>query len=199
MGFAGIFSEQNPFFWVKAVNEKVLMEKYMLLRQFMVFGLMVALGMGIATAAAEKEDVVDFTLKDLQGKTHKLSDYRGKWVVVNYWATWCPPCLEEIPDLSDFHDKHKDTKAVVLGINTEQLSTSRLSDFSDSYLISYPVLPALNDPLADHMLGPIPALPTTYIVSPNGRVIARNVGPLTGQMIESFMKTACKDKPVEAC
>jgi len=169
----------------------------MLLRQFMVLGLMVLLGANVATAG--QDDVVDFTIKDIQGKSHKLSDYRGKWVVVNYWATWCPPCLEEIPDLSDFHDKYKDNKAVVLGINTESLSAKRLTDFSDSYLISYPVLMGSNEPSANYMLGPVPALPTTYMVSPGGRVMARNVGPLTGEMIESFMKTACKDKPVAAC
>ncbi len=148
---------------------------------------------------AGQDDIVDFTLKDLSGKTHKLSDYRGKWVVVNYWATWCPPCLEEIPDLSDFHDKHKDKDAVVLGVNNEELPITKLTDFAESYLVSYPILPAPRDASADYMLGPVPALPTTYIVSPAGRVMARNVGPLTGEMIESFMKTACKDKTVEAC
>jgi len=169
----------------------------MLVKQLFSIGAMLALSMMVS--AAEQADIVDFSINDIEDKTHKLSDYRGKWVVVNYWATWCPPCLEEIPDLSDFHDRHKDKDAVVLGINTETLSKTRLADFSDSYLISYPVLRGSSDPSAEYMLGPVPALPTTYIVSPSGRVLARNVGPLTGEMIESFMKTACKDKPVSAC
>jgi len=169
----------------------------MLLRQLFMMGVLLSLGIGSSTAG--QADIVDFSINDIEGKTHKLSDYRGKWVVVNYWATWCPPCLEEIPDLSDFHDRHKDKDAVVLGINTETLTQQRLADFSDSYLISYPVLRGSNDASASYMLGPVPALPTTYIVSPSGRVMARQVGPLTGEMIESFMQTACKDKPVAAC
>ena len=156
-------------------------------------------GVAMSSSFAGEADIVDFTLKDLQGKTHNLSDYRGKWVIVNYWATWCPPCLEEIPDLSDFHDKHKDKDAVVLGINNEELPLAKLTDFSESYLVSYPILPAPRNASASYMLGPVPALPTTYIVSPAGRVMARQVGPLTGEMIESFMKTACKDKTVAAC
>ena len=169
----------------------------MLLRKCLLMGLMLFLG--AASSFAGQNDIVDFSLKDLKGNTHTLSDYRGKWVVVNYWATWCPPCLEEIPDLSDFHDRHKDKDAVVLGINNEELPLAKLADFSESYLVSYPVLPGPRDPSASYMLGPVPALPTTYIVSPSGRVMARNVGPLTGEMIESFMKTACKDKTVAAC
>lgn len=169
----------------------------MLLRKLFLMVLMMLIGM--SSSIAGQNDIVDFALKDLDGKMHKLSDYRGKWVVVNYWATWCPPCLEEMPDLSDFHDKHKDKYAVVLGINNEGLPLSRLKDFAESYLVSFPILPAPADPSADYMLGPVPALPTTYIVSPRGRVMARNVGPLTGEMLESFMKTACKGKTVEEC
>lgn len=142
---------------------------------------------------------VDFSIKDINGKTHKLSDYKGKWVVVNYWATWCPPCLEEIPDLVDFHDRHKDKDAVVLGINTEALKPERLQEFADTYFISYPLL--LGEPVADaeYMLGPIPGLPTTYIVSPQGEVLTRNVGPLTGKMIENYMAEVCKDKSKKVC
>jgi len=169
----------------------------MLLRKL--FIMVMLFGVAMSSSFAGEDDIVDFTLKDLQGKTHKLSDYRGKWVIVNYWATWCPPCLEEIPDLSDFHDKHKDKDAVVLGINNEELPLAKLTDFSESYLVSYPILPAPRNASASYMLGPVPALPTTYIVSPAGRVMARQVGPLTSEMIESFMKTACKDKTVAAC
>ena len=55
-------------------------------------------------AGAAVAEPVDYSLPDMSGKTRSLEDYRGKWVIVNYWATWCPPCQEEIPDLVDFHD-----------------------------------------------------------------------------------------------
>ena len=133
-------------------------------------------------ASAEE---VDFTLPDLKGVNHKLSDYRGQWVVVNYWATWCPPCLEEIPDLVDFHERNKDKGAVVLGVNMEDIGMEQLSAFADEYFISYPLLhtePAMATPL-----GPIPGLPTTVIVAPDGKPVARQVGPVTGDMLEKYI------------
>lgn len=128
---------------------------------------------------------VDFTLPDTNGMKHKLSDYKGKWVVVNYWATWCPPCLSEIPELVDFHEDHKDRDAVVLGVNFEDISLNGLKQFSEEYFMNYPVLQTKPGPSSE--LGPIPGLPTTYLVSPSGEVVARQVGPVTAKLITDFI------------
>jgi hypothetical protein len=103
--------------------------------------LVLALSAGGGAAA----EAVDFRLDGLDGREHRLSDYRGKWVVVNYWATWCPPCLEEMPELEIFHNAHRES-ALVLG------------------------------------------MPTTYLVSPAGEVVARQVGTVTREMLERFIE-----------
>jgi len=128
---------------------------------------------------------VDYSLPDLHGKNHSLADYKGKWVIVNYWATWCPPCQEEIPDLVEFHDRHKDDDAVVVGINFEDIGEEQLAAFVDSFLISYPIL--RSEPLAVTPLGPIPGLPTTYIIAPDGSPVARQVGPVTGKQLDDYI------------
>ncbi|HEC18131.1 MAG TPA: TlpA family protein disulfide reductase [Gammaproteobacteria bacterium] len=136
-------------------------------------------------AISAHAEPADFILKDMQGKEHKLSDYRGKWVVVNYWATWCPPCLSEIPELVDFHEEHKDKDAVVLGVNFEDISLKGLQQFSEEYFMNYPVL--RSKPAPSGALGPIPGLPTTYLVSPAGEIVARQVGPVTAKLIADFI------------
>lgn len=136
---------------------------------------------GIGMAA----DSVDFSLADLNGKVHKLSDYRGKWVVVNYWATWCPPCLEEIPELETFHEGHKDKDAVVLGVALDSVSREKLLAFVNDQFMSYPVFP--DKPRRSTPLGPIPGMPTTYVVSPEGEVVAWQVGGITREILERFL------------
>ncbi|HHH39016.1 MAG TPA: TlpA family protein disulfide reductase [Sedimenticola sp.] len=130
-------------------------------------------------------EAVDFTLPDVEGTQRRLSEFRGKWVLVNYWATWCPPCLEELPELEVFHNNHKDRDAVVLGVNMERIGSERLRAFVEEQFLSFPVLhtaPAPRTPL-----GPVPALPTSYLISPRGEVVARQVGPVTAEMIEKFI------------
>jgi len=107
-------------------------------------------------------------------------------VVLNFWATWCPPCLEEIPELSAFHEAHEDRDAVVLGINYEDISPPQLKAFVEEYFISYPVL--LNGDLKPpHPRLMVPGLPVTYIISPDGELVARQVGTVTADALEKFL------------
>ncbi|MFV2059282.1 MAG: TlpA disulfide reductase family protein [Gammaproteobacteria bacterium] len=132
----------------------------------------------------------DFKLNDLNGKSHNLSDYKGKWVIVNYWATWCPPCLDELPELVDFHEDHKNKDAVVLGINYEDVDHKYLKEFVDQYFISYPILHA--DPGQADFWGPINGLPTTFIISPKGEMVLRQVGRVDGQFLENAIHSKSK-------
>jgi len=149
-----------------------------------VLGLLLLAG---AAAAADDQPLPEFAYKDLNGKLHRLSDYRGKWVVVNYWATWCPPCLEEIPELEVFHNsRQKDGSAVVLGLDMEDLEPKQLSKFVEEQFISYPILPVGESPAEP--LGRIPGLPTTYLVAPDGQVVARQVGGVTTDSLNTFIQ-----------
>ena len=134
----------------------------------------------VAATAAE------FELRDLDGKLHRLSDYRGKWVVVNFWATWCPPCREEIPELIFFHDSHKDKDAVVIGVNYEDLEIDKVRSFLEDYLVSFPVL--LSEPDEMGPLGRIKGLPTTYLVAPDGKVVHERLGAVNVEYLEGLLE-----------
>ena len=132
----------------------------------------------------------DFALPDLTGKVHHLSEYRGKWVVVNYWATWCPPCLAEIPELVDFYNAHHTQDAVVVGINYEDSEPAYLKSFVEENMISYPILRAnlTRPPVFGRLLG----LPTTFIVSPGGKVVLSKTGPVTKASLEEAIEQFSK-------
>ena len=128
---------------------------------------------------------MDMRLTAVDGSKHNLNQYRGKWLVVNYWATWCPPCIVEMPELQSFHDDHVDGNAMVLGINAELISKEKLAEFLDDYFITYPNF--VSRPGRVSKLGQVPGLPTTFMVSPEGEVVARQVGPVTREMLEKFI------------
>ena len=151
------------------------------MKRYLLAFVLVLLVPGITSA-----EPVDFTLPDLEGKERRLSEFRGKWVLVNYWATWCPPCLEELPELEVFHNKHKDENAVVVGVNMEEIGLTRLREFVEEQFISFPIL--RGTPAARTELGAVPGLPTSYLVSPVGEVVARQTGVVDGRMIEDFIQ-----------
>ncbi|MBT9539172.1 TlpA disulfide reductase family protein [Thiobacillus sp.] len=126
----------------------------------------------------------DFRMTDTNGKTHSLSGYKGKWVLVNYWATWCPPCLEEIPDLIALHENKKNN-LVVLGIALDYRSAKQVTEFADGLLVSYPIV--LGSPKITNQIGPVQGLPTTYLFNPEGKMVAQQVGAITRESVESFL------------
>jgi thiol-disulfide isomerase/thioredoxin len=129
---------------------------------------------------------VEMPLIGIQGNKVNLSSYQGQWIVVNYWATWCPPCIVEMPELQAFHDEHADKDAMVIGINVEHISKLQLQEFLENYFITYPIF--VSKPTQQSELGLIPGLPTTFLVNPQGKVVARQVGPVTREMIEQFIQ-----------
>ena len=126
----------------------------------------------------------DFTMTDLQGKQHTLSSYRGRWVILNFWATWCSPCQDELPELSAYHAAHPEQ--VLLGIDFEQVDPHELQTFVRKHGINYPILP-----IGDHVLSglePIAGLPTTIIITPAGELIAKHVGSVSRLTLEDFIQ-----------
>jgi thiol-disulfide isomerase/thioredoxin len=126
-----------------------------------------------------------FTLKDTSGKTHRLSDYRGKWVFVNFWATWCPPCLEEIPDLVSFYDARKKRDVVVLGVVLDFSSTQEVTKYVDDMLMSYPIVYGDDNVIKQFWHADV--LPTTYIYNPRGDLVKIKRGLVTQQYLKNFI------------
>ena len=137
-----------------------------------------------AWADDESQEPVNFTLQQLHGETVSLSDYRQKWVVLNYWATWCAPCRKEIPDLTSLHEARDDV--VVLGLAFEDTEMENFDEFLEEFHPSYPIL------LVDVYAPPEPfgapkVLPTTIILNPEGYPVKTYLGPVTRENIESFI------------
>ena len=135
-------------------------------------------------AVYETEEPVDFFLQQLGGGEVSLSDYRGQWVVVNYWATWCTPCLKEIPDLSELHEERSDL--TVLGLAFEDLEDSDFDEFLEDFDVSYPIL-KVDVYQPPEPFGAPRALPTTIILDKQGRAVKAFLGPVTREAIEGFI------------
>jgi thiol-disulfide isomerase/thioredoxin len=131
----------------------------------------------------------EFLFKDMAGKEQRLSDYKGKWVLVNFWATWCPPCLDEMPDLVDMHNARKDRDFVVIGV---AMSSGRDAVISlvEQLDVSYPIVMGDNQMAAQ--VGKVPALPTSYLYDPTGKLVSYQTGAITREAIENYIRSKTK-------
>ena len=134
-----------------------------------------------------RPDYPKLVVKTFDGQQFDLSKQRGKWVVVNYWATWCNPCLKEIPDLDALDKARQDL--VVIGLAYEEIERADMEAFLKDHTISYPiaVIDVYNPP-ADFETPK--GLPMTYLIAPDGKVASRHLGPVTSDELSAEIKAA---------
>lgn len=145
--------------------------------------LLLTLVLSITTSAVH---AYGFKFEDSNGKTHTLTDYRGKWVLINFWATWCPPCLKEMPDLAALYQSREDI--MIIGIALEYDDTKTVLEFTEKMAIPYPIVMGDRETVAQ-IGDDISLLPSTYLFDPQGKPAARRIGLITRDEIEMFISS----------
>ncbi|MBE3092476.1 MAG: TlpA family protein disulfide reductase [Chloroflexi bacterium] len=120
---------------------------------------------------------------DLDGNEISLSDFNRKVLILNFWATWCHPCREEIPDFVEVYNEYESKDVQFIGVSDEDVST--LKSFAEDFNISYPILV---DNINIGSEWGISALPTTFILDRNGKVIFKNIGMMTGEQLKNIIE-----------
>jgi len=148
-----------------------------------VAGLLLWIGLGAGVAAGEPlqglavvappAPAADFALPGEDGRIYRLSDFRGQVVVLNFWATWCPPCREEMPSMERARLKLRGEKIVILAVNVGE-SAEQVFEFTGRYPVGFPLLLDTDGVVIERY--PVIGLPTTFVIDPLGRITHRAIG-----------------------
>lgn len=130
----------------------------------------------------------DFTLENLKGEPVKLSDLRGKKVILNFWASWCPPCQVEAPEMQAYYEAHKSNDFTILAVNAtiSEKSNSDVKDFVDDFGLTFPtVLDTVGTISKDYQ---VRGLPTSYFIDKQGVIHHKIVGPLNQNLMDELLR-----------
>lgn len=134
----------------------------------------------------EGAEAPDFELNTLDGETIKLSDYRGKKVILNFWATWCPPCKAEMPHMQNFYEDYNDQGVEILAVNLTNMDKGEeeVQKFVDEYGLTFPI-PMDEEGFAGTTYQAF-TIPTSYILDENGVITKKIVGPMDENMMKDL-------------
>lgn len=176
------------------MNNKVLIATIVLLTAVSVFGIISInrapkkiiyeeAGKGVTGAL---KPAPEFLLEDIRGMEMKLSDFKGRVVILDFWATWCPPCREEIPHFASLYDEYRDKGLDVIGIAMDRNPGMVLPDFIKDNGINYPILLGNQDIYDSY--GGIAAIPTTFIIDKEGNIRKKYIGYNEKEVFEKDLK-----------
>jgi len=126
----------------------------------------------------------EFTLEDLYGNEVSLSDYEDKIVFLNFWATWCGPCRQEIPGFLEIYDQYKNNGMEIIGISVDRTGPASVLNFARQYKISYPVVMSTQKLERDYRPGRF--VPTTFVIDKNGQIRHKHVGYMNKRTLKDY-------------
>jgi peroxiredoxin len=144
-----------------------------------------------ACPANAKTANLNFTMKDMHGTDVRLSDYAGKVILLDFWATWCGPCKYEIPGFVELQERYGERGLQVIGVSVDD-TMDKLAPFAQQYNINYPILQGLGHDDVQEAYGPIWGIPINFVISRDGKICDKHTGlpPSEGQPLEKAVKDA---------
>ena len=158
--------------------------------RILIFAVVLFLAAGCARSSALEvgEKAPDFSLRDTNGKQVSLSDFSGKVVILDFFASWCPPCRQEIPDFIALEKAYSDKGFSMVGVAL--VSAQDAKDFAGKYGINYPVL--IDDGKVSDAYGPIRSIPTTFVLDKSGKIAKLYIGLRPKSVFEADIKELLK-------
>jgi peroxiredoxin len=176
--------------------KRVVMKKWLMLALSLMAGGLAAGSEELLTPIQGRPQAPDFVLKDVSGQTHRLADYRGKVVVVNFWATWCPPCVLEMPSMQKAWEATRNNNVVILAINNGE-DAKRVQAFHRKSNLTFPLLLDTNANIMAEWKAR--GMPSTFVVDPEGRLVYQALGgrdwnhPTILRVLRSLFKHSAPD------
>ena len=155
------------------------------------FSVMLGFGIALQTLSSQSAEAcgpdarvanLNLTFRDIRGKPFALSDYKGKVVLLDFWATWCPPCRKEIPGFIELYNSYRSRGLVVIGVSMDE-STSDVKRFARQLKMNYPILMGAGRDDLQQAFGDLP-LPTAFVIARDGRICGKHDGFTTMEQFE---------------
>lgn len=144
---------------------------------------------GVVASEVDKisSQAPEFTIKDLEGNLISSADFKDKVVIINFWATWCPPCKAEIPGFVESYAEYKDQGLEIVGLSLDQLSPEKVLEFAENFKINYPV--AMSTEEIYNAYQPGQYIPSSIIIDKSGQIRHRHVGYLDKDDIVKYFQS----------